>query len=125
MLSKPDTKDALLGFAIEFIQAHLSKEHLATVRLLISESAKAPELTRSFFMIGPNETDLKLDAFLRERFRLEETSHPICMWTSMLLSMRTSVLMGLAPPTKEEVKEYAEKTTDFFKVALIKYKQSS
>ena len=113
-LDKPDTRDALLGFAVKFILAHLSKEHLAIVRLMISENAKAPELTKSFFMIGPNETDKKLDEFFKERFHLTETSHPICMWTSMLLSMRTSVLMGIPSPTKGEVKEYAEKTTEFF-----------
>lgn len=113
-LDKPDTREALLGFAIEFISAHLSQEHLAIVRLMISENAKAPELTKSFFMIGPSETDKKLDEFFKERIHLKETSHPICMWTSMLLSMRTSVLMGIPSPTKNEVKEYAEKTTDFF-----------
>jgi TetR/AcrR family transcriptional repressor of mexJK operon len=102
------------SFAIEFIQAHLSKEHLAIVRLMISESAKATELIQSFFMIGPNETDQMLDEFLKERFQMKDTSHPIDMWTSMLLSMRTSVLMGLTPLTRSEVKEYAEKTTVFF-----------
>ena len=113
-LNKSDTKDALIGFAIEFILAHLSKEHLAIVRLMISENVKAPELTRSFFMIGPNEADQKLGEFFKEKFQMKDTSHPIDMWTSMLLSMRMSVLMGLASPTKDEVREYAEKTTTFF-----------
>ncbi len=108
-LDKPDTRDTLQGFAVEFILAHLSQEHLAIVRLMISENANAPELTKSFFMIGPSKTDKKLDEFFKERLHLNETSHPICMWTSMLLSMRTSVLMGLPAPTKTDVKEYAEK----------------
>jgi AcrR family transcriptional regulator len=117
-LNKPDTQEALVGFAIGFIQAHLSKEHLATVRLLISENAKAPELTRRFFLIGPNETGQKLDTFFKDRFDMKETSHPIRMWTGMLLAIRTGVLMGLEPPTKNEIEEYAEKTTAFFMKSL-------
>lgn len=117
-LNKPDTKEALYGFAFNFIQAHLSSEHLATIRLIIAENTKAPELIRSFFPIGPNETDSRLDEFFKERFQISDTEHLINMWTGMLLSLRTGVLMGLKPPKQSEVKEYAEKATTFLLKAI-------
>ena len=122
-LCKPDTKDALYGFAVEFIQSHLSEEHLAIFRLLISESGKAPELTRRFFAVGPREMEGNLDAFFRDRFQMEETGHPICVWTGMLLTFRTRVLMGFDPPTRREIEAYAEKTTAFFLRSLPKCDQ--
>ncbi len=67
-LENSDTRKALFGFAVGFIHAHLSKEHLAIVRLMISESSRAPGLTKTFFMIGPDETGRKLEEFLKERF---------------------------------------------------------
>jgi len=113
-LDNPDTREALLNFAVDFIQVHLTKEHLAIMRLLIAESDKAPELTRTFFAFGPGETDQKLDAFFKERFQVKESGNIVRIWTGMLLSLRTSVLMGLSPPTEKEIREYAEQATDFF-----------
>ena len=70
-LNNPDPKEALLGFALAFIRAHLSEQHLATIRLLIAESGKAPELASSFFPIGPNKTAQQLKIFCEQRFQME------------------------------------------------------
>lgn len=112
-LSKPNNQDALSGFGFEFIRAHLSKEHLAIVRLIISEGVNAPELLRSFNLVGSTDTDHRLDEFFRHRFQMKNTGFAIQMWTSMLLSMRTEVLMGLRRPNQKEIKEHANRAASF------------
>ena len=62
-LETADTREALLGFAKGYIRFHLSDEHIATFRLLVAESAKAPELTSSFLSVGPDDTDVALSSF--------------------------------------------------------------
>lgn len=113
-----DTREALYQFAKGFIQAHLSDEHLATVRLLIAESTKAPELTSSFWSIGPNETNTKLNAFFSHRLGLENAASTAEMWLAMLLSHRTSVLMGMDKPTGQEINDYADEATAFLLAAV-------
>ena len=117
-LNKPNSQDALSGFGFEFIKAHLSKEHLAIVRLIMSEGANAPELLRSFNLVGPSETELKLDAFFRQRFQMNNTDFAVRMWTSMLLSVRTDVLMGLKRPTQNEIRDYANRVASFLLKSL-------
>lgn len=117
-LKAADPEEALHGFAVAFIQAHLTEEHLATIRLLIAEHAKAPELTDLFFSTGPHETEKKLTAFFQDRFQIKEIGHAVQLWTGMLLSLRMDVLTGLPQPTLREIEAHAEKTTKFFLAAV-------
>lgn len=117
-LNAPDIHDALSGFGFEFIKAHLSKEHLAIVRLIVAEGANAPELLRSFTLVGPSETAQKLDDFFGRWFQMKNTDFAIRMWTSMLLSMRTDVLMGRKRPTQKDIREYANSVASFLLKSL-------
>lgn len=112
-LENPDTKEALCGFAVGFIQAHLTKEHLDTFRLLVAESAKAPEITSTFFSVGPDETGLKLSEFFSERLGMDEPETAIRLWTAMLFAFRNGVLVGMARPSDQDIEDHAKASTEF------------
>ncbi|WP_019616771.1 TetR/AcrR family transcriptional regulator [Psychromonas ossibalaenae] len=116
-LQKTDTNDALNEFAKGFIQAHLSSQHLATIRLLIAEGGKAPEITRSFCAVGPDQTAAQLSAFFTERLGIKDTESTVRLWISMLLAYRTGTLIGLESPTEQQIEEHARKATDFLLAA--------
>lgn len=112
-LQKEDTRQALYNFAFDFIRAHLSDEHLAAFRLLVTESAVAPEITRSFCDVGPDEVDTALAAFFADRFGIRQTETLIQLWTGMLLSYRSAVLTGASKPDEEKISQIASEATDF------------
>ncbi|KZL13794.1 TetR/AcrR family transcriptional regulator [Pseudovibrio sp. Ad37] len=111
-LKKPDRKDALEGFGVSFIHAHLSSNHLSTFRLLVAESAKAPEITSTFFSVGPNETDTTLAAFFTDRLGLAEPDTAVRLWTSMLLGFRDCVLMGMPRPSDQQIEQHVKAATE-------------
>lgn len=117
-LQEPDTREALRRFAAGFIHAHLSKEHLATFRLLVSESGHAPEMTSLFHAVGPDETQARLSEFFTRRLGVERAEPTVHLWTSMLLGHRASVLIGMAPPDDQRIEEYAREATDLLLAAL-------
>jgi|GEM_PF-3328492 len=117
-LENPDTREALLGFAKDFIHFHLSGEHIATIRLLVAESAKAPEITSSFLSIGPDNKDATLSSFFSERLNIEDTETIIRLWTSMLLAPRSGVLMGMKKPNQQQIDDHAKEATDFLLAAI-------
>jgi len=118
-LQNSDTREALEGFAITFIQFHLSKEHIATARLLIAESGKAPEIVSSFRSVGPDQTDIQLSAFFTERLNISKPESTIRLWTGMLLSIRTRVLMGMGAPDQQELEAHAKDATKFLFDAIL------
>ena len=117
-LKKTDTREALLGYARDFIRFHVSDEHIATFRLLVAESAKAPEITRSFLNVGPNKTTDTLSSFFSERFNIKDTESIIHLWTGMLLELRSGVLVGMEKPSKQQIDNRARVATDFLLAAI-------
>ena len=114
-LDREDAQEALTGFAIGFLNIHMSEEHLAGIRLLVAEGPSAPEMTRAFYAVGPRQTEIRLRRFLEERFRVEDTECAAKMLLSTLLSMRMGVLVGLHPlPSPRAVAEHAERTVRLF-----------
>ena len=106
-LETEDTEAALLGFAQMFIRMHLSEEHLATYRLLVAESARAPELTEPFFAEGPDDTGGLLNRFFSERLGLKDPEPLVHLWTSMLLGLRDAPLLGRGHPSSAEIEIHA------------------
>ncbi|MEH0023119.1 MAG: TetR/AcrR family transcriptional regulator [Desulfobacter sp.] len=114
-LDRKDTTEALLHFALGFLKTHMSEDHLAGIRLLVSEGPDAPEMTRSYFAVGPEKTEARLAGFLRERFGTRDPEYAVKVLINTLLSMRMGVLVGLtAPPSPEEMHDHAEKTVRIF-----------
>ncbi|GAB3516396.1 TetR/AcrR family transcriptional regulator [Photobacterium alginatilyticum] len=118
-LKNPNTRDALTGFARDFIGFHLSDNHIATFRLLVAESAKAPEIVSIFHAVGPDDTHEKLAAFFSERLDVKDTETTIKLWLGMLLSLRSGVLMGREKPSQHQIDEHARKATDFLLAAIV------
>lgn len=116
-LQLPDTEEALYQFARGFIQAHLSDDHLATFRLLVAEGGKAPEMTRSFRAVGPDDTDVKLTEFFTERLGISNAETTLQLWTAMLLAHRAAVLIGMDKPTEQQIDQHAKDATAFLLAA--------
>ncbi|RDE25195.1 TetR/AcrR family transcriptional regulator [Motiliproteus coralliicola] len=117
-LQQSDSRQALYDFAKGFIKAHLSEQHLATFRLLVAESAKAPELTRSFCDIGPDHTADKLSEFFRQRFELKDPEASVQLWTAMLLAQRAGVLIGMDKPSEAQIEQHAKRATDMLLASI-------
>ena len=110
-LNLEDATNALNTFAVGFIERHLSKEHLANIRLLVSEGPMVPEITRAFYAVGPRRTKTHLARFFKERFNIDDAQYEIDLFLNTLLFMRMTVLIGLvAPPSPEMIREHSEKT---------------
>ncbi|BBO75210.1 TetR family transcriptional regulator [Desulfosarcina widdelii] len=109
-LNLENPAEALEGFAIGFLARHLSKAHLANIRLLVSEGPRVPEITRTFYAMGPSRTKSRLNRFFKERFRIDDAEFEIDVFLAVLLSLRMPVLTGLnAPPSPERIRRHAAK----------------
>lgn len=117
-LKNPDAVEGLRRFALDFVQAHLSQDHLETYRLLIAESGKAPEMIESFFQVGPNETGATLARFFADRLEVQESEQPIRLWIAMLLAFRDRVLLGQERPTERELRDHVTAATDLLLLGL-------
>ena len=114
-LKLENTEEALQSFAVGFIERHLSEEHLANVRLLVSEGPKVPEITRIFYAHGPTKMQTLLIQFIEDRFKVRNTEFEIDVFLNTLLSKRMPVLTGLlASPINTEIRQHAEKTIKMF-----------
>lgn len=110
-LEREDPVAALNAFAIRFLELHLSDEHLSGVRLMIAEGARAPELTRTFYAVGPRRTQSGLRAFFTTRLPAEDPEYAAKMFISTLLSLRMNVLVGLCPvPSRDELIRHAKRS---------------
>jgi TetR/AcrR family transcriptional regulator, mexJK operon transcriptional repressor len=109
-LTLEDPTQALETFAVGFIEKHLSEEHLANIRLLVSEGPKVPEITRTFYAMGPKRTKTCLARFFKDRFNIDNAEDEINIFLAILLSMRMPVLIGLhASPPREKIRRHATK----------------
>ena len=117
-LQQTEPRQALESFAKAFIEFHLSEAHIATARLLISESAKSPEIVSHFYAVGSDNTDEKLQQFFSVRLNIEQPQSLVNLWTGMLLSIRSAVLMGRISPTALEIQQHAKEATDFLFAAI-------
>ncbi|WP_170560382.1 TetR/AcrR family transcriptional regulator [Ruegeria atlantica] len=113
-LDLPDTQEALRRFAVSFMQAHLTKEHLCTFRLLVSESARAPEMIQAFFSVGPAGTEERLRRFFTERLQIHDPAHMIRLWTAMLFAFQDEALLDVRHPTNAELEDHAARATQVF-----------
>jgi len=111
-LALESTRDALIAFAREFMQFHLSQKHIATQRLLIAESTQAPEIVERFMSIGPDDTNSALKTFFTERFNLQQPNTKIELWLGMLLAPRSEVLLGMPVLTEQQIEQHAIDATD-------------
>ena len=112
-LNIEDSRKALIKFAEGFIKRHISKEHLSNVRLLVAEGPEVPEITKSFYAVGPEKTKERLLEFIKKRFRADRAEFEISVFINTLISMRTPVLTGLAElPSDEEISDHAEKSVE-------------
>lgn len=111
-LKMEDTRDAMIAFAIEFVEFHTSSENISTQRLLITEASQAPELVESFMQVGPNGIHSLLKAFFAERFDTENPDTMIELWLGMLHAPSFDALMGMPKQSSEQLENHAKSATD-------------
>jgi hypothetical protein len=88
----------------------LSKAHLANIRLLVSEGPRVPEITRTFYAMGPRRTKSRLSRFFKERFKVDNAEFEVDAFLAILLSLRMPLLTGLnAPPSPAKIRQHAAK----------------
>nr|WP_235676610.1 TetR/AcrR family transcriptional regulator [Vibrio sp.] len=117
-LSKADTQQALNDFAMEFVTFHLSDKHLSIFRLLVAESAKAPEIVEIFQSAGEEDLLAVLKAFFLERFGVEDCDTLFRLWFGMLLSFRSELLIGMDKPSKEQIEQHVLAANDLLMLSL-------
>ena len=83
------TAKALCDFARSYLKFHMQPDHIAAVRLIISERQKVPELSQIFFKAGQAKTIKKLATFLSERFTNHDDPYGTAKY---FLGMLSSVL---------------------------------
>lgn len=114
-LDLADARQGLTRFAEGFLRVHMAEDHLASVRLLLSEGPTAPEMTRAYYAVGPKRTEARLAGFLRERLGLEDPEYGVRLLLGGLLSLRMHVLVGLVPPPGPEgLAEHARRIVAVF-----------
>ncbi|WP_117232654.1 TetR/AcrR family transcriptional regulator [Vibrio maerlii] len=115
-LQNEDSGLALLNFSTDFLRFHLSEEHLATYRLLVSESQQAPEIVQKFFQQGEHEINASLEQFLTQRLNISAAVVPsaLSILMGMLLAPRHGVLLGLTTMTDKEITLHASNATQVF-----------
>ena len=118
LAANPDTAAALHDFALGFVQAHLTEDHLATIRLLVAESARAPQLLGLVSAIGRRPTTDQLAEFLATRFDAKDPCVLADLWASMLLTLRNDMLVGAPRPSAQRIRDHARNCTDFLLAAL-------
>ena len=115
-LTALDLQDPVLAletFAVGFIRKHLSRKHLANIRLLVSEGPKVPEITRAFYAMGPKRIRARLSLFIEEHFNITGVEDEISFFIAILLSLRMPVLTGLnAPPSQDQIRTHALKAVE-------------
>ena len=102
-LKLTDGEKALEQFAVGFINAHLTDEHLAIYRLLISECISEPDIVNHFFEHGPDDTKEKLTHFFEQQLHIDNAESCIQLWCAMLLSIRHQALFGKDKPSKQAI----------------------
>ncbi|SLN21452.1 HTH-type transcriptional regulator RutR [Falsiruegeria litorea R37] len=107
-LEGPDPKAALVQFAQGFVRWHLEEESLCVFRLLIAESARSPEIVRTFFSVAPDETNAALATFFAQRLGVTEPEAHVRLLTSILLAHRDDALLGRGRPDDHEIARHAE-----------------
>ncbi|WP_028024147.1 TetR/AcrR family transcriptional regulator [Enterovibrio calviensis] len=117
-LAIESTRDALIAFATEFMRFHLSQEHIATLRLLITEASQEPEILKIFMSIGPDDTNSSLKVFFSERFNLQQPNTKIELWLGMLLASRSGALLGIPVLTDQQIEQHAIEATDLLLLGI-------
>lgn len=112
-LNHSDTNKALQAFAEEFIQFHVSSNHIALFRLLVAENRQFPEIVDSFDSVRSDNTMAQLTEFFKTRLNIQKPKSTIQLWLGMLLTLRNSVLMGGRSPSKKQIKDHAKVATEF------------
>ncbi|MGD9807545.1 MAG: TetR/AcrR family transcriptional regulator [Deferribacterales bacterium] len=108
-------RDDLLGYSIFFLSEHMKPERLGFYRLIISESDKESGLGNIFFKAAPEVRRMNLADFLSKKIVTSDPVKDASMFSSMLLSIRWDVLLGVKPsPSEEDISSHCNYAVDRF-----------
>ncbi|MDB5509898.1 MAG: hypothetical protein JWL93_2367 [Hyphomicrobiales bacterium] len=118
---QPDLRHSLVTIGETLLSAALRPRSLALYRLIVTESARLPELGRALYMRGPRRAVLELAAYFaaevsRGRLQMPDAEAAAEQFLGMLNGHnQLRALMGVATrPTAAERREIAEGVADTF-----------
>lgn len=120
-LAEPDVRKALLSFSSRRLKIVFSPEHLALLRLIIAESKRFPEISRTYHQHGPGHSfRLLSDYFIaqtaRGGLRVNDPTEAVNHFVGMLVHpWYLQSLYGFgAPPSDEDLERTARSAVDSF-----------
>jgi len=108
-------RDELLRYAEFFLTEHMKPERLGFYRLIIGESGSESAIGDIFFRAAPEIRRTSLAEFLSEKIDTKDPMRDASMFSSMLLSIRGDVLLGVMPvPSESDVSMHCNYAVDRF-----------
>ncbi|MGE4266922.1 MAG: TetR/AcrR family transcriptional regulator [Deferribacterales bacterium] len=105
----------LIKFGIQFISMHMARHRLELFRMMISESRDGSEIGGMFKSMVQDARRKPLTGFLADRLNIREADKMANMLISMLLAMRSPILMNTRDvPDADEIEKHAETCVKLF-----------
>ncbi len=105
----------LVKFGIQFVTMHMAKHRLELFRMMIAESGDGSEIGSMFKSMIQDARRKPLTVFLADRLNVKDADRMANMLISMLLSMRSPILMNTRSiPDSAEIERHAETCVKLF-----------
>ena len=105
----------LVKFGINFVSMHMERHRLELFRMMIAESGDGSEIGGMFKSMVQDARRKPLTVFLEEKYKLRDADRMANLLISMLLSMRSPILMNTrSVPEKDEITSHVETCVKLF-----------
>ncbi|WP_303850042.1 TetR/AcrR family transcriptional regulator [Seleniivibrio woodruffii] len=105
----------LKKFGIQFISMHMARHRLELFRMMIAESRDGSEIGGMFKSMIQDARRKPLTEFLSDRLSVKEADRMANLLITMLLSMRSPILMNTRDvPCTDEIEKHAETCVKLF-----------
>lgn len=105
----------LVKFGINFVSMHMERHRLELFRMMIAESGDGSEIGGMFKSMVQDARRKPLTVFLEEKYKLRDADRMANLLISMLLSMRSPILMNTrSVPEKDEITRHVETCVKLF-----------
>ena len=125
--SEGDVRSELVAFAVRRMSVVFSKQHRSLVRLIVGERERFPDIARMYYERGPLRSRSFLTEYMtllkdRAVLAIEDPAESAEVLIGMLFFewYLTQLYLAEPPPTREAMRERAERVVDRFMEAFHK-----
>jgi AcrR family transcriptional regulator len=105
----------LIKFGVHFVSMHMERHRIELFRMMVAESGEGSEIGGMFKSMVQDVRRKPLTVFLEDRFKLKNADKTANLLISMLISMRTPVLMNTGKiPDRNEISSHVETCVKIF-----------